>query len=318
MSEKSSEVSRPLSIRRIPTLKTVSSHSLNFSALHTASEDHLRRRNLRHQTQLKNASTRKATSAFFKYGARSISELYDQCTAEEWSELVYTCDVNLHKHLNIALELYIKESLCVQRRDRWRWLIKYADLIPHELHELNNIFRANKVCPKEFSNAIYNILRCVHPKKNTVRMIGRPDSCKSLIAQLIVSPFISSYVNNHNSENEFYLASFLNKAICICEELMITPATGEDFKSILGGAKIDISKKYTSKQTLIRTPIIVTSNHNNFGRGHLNPADERALLSRCYSFIFNTTYTPEFMITMPTIAYFIYNNCDDINKDTLI
>lgn len=154
----------------------------------------------------------------------------------------------------------------------------------------------------------------IDPKLNCLRIIGTSNSCKSLIAQLLVKDFISAYVNNHNSENEFYLSCFLNKAICLCEELMVTPATGEDFKSILGGAKIDISKKYTSKQTLIRTPIIVTSNHKKFGRGHLSPADESALDNRCFTYHFNTPYKPSIKITMPALAYVIYVSCSMPNK----
>lgn len=255
----------------------------------------------------------------FKYRARSISELYDQCTATEWGELVSICDVNVHKHLNIALELYIKELLELQRRDRWLWFIRQAENFDvNEVNELRKIFSIQGVDLIKFSNDVYCILRMIDPKINCLRIIGLSNTCKSLVGQLIVEDFISSYVNNHNSENEFYLSSFLNKSICICEELMVTPATAEDFKSILGGAKLDISKKYTSKQVLIRTPIIVTSNHAKFGRGHLSPSDEHALDNRCYTYYFNTPYRPKIKITMPSLAYLIYVSCSMSNKNSVI
>lgn len=269
----------------------------------------LRRRNLRHQGQLKNLATRKATNLIFKYGARSTSELYDQCTSDEWSELIYAADTKIHNHVNTALELFIKDSLVLQREDRWGWFIKYSENIPAEINEFKQLFCAQNIDIINFANDLYDLLQCVDSKKNCLRMIGVANSGKTLIAQLIAKPFISAYVNNHNSENEFYLSSFLNKSICLCEELMCTPATAEDFKSILGGANIDISKKYSSKQMLTRTPIIVTSNHKTFGRGHLPPVDENALSLRCYQYNFVSQFKPKLTLTLPALAYLMLISC---------
>lgn len=252
----------------------------------------------------------------FKHAARSTSELYDKTSAAEWGELICIADTSLHKHLNIALELYIKELLELQRADRWLWLVKQAeDFNVLEVAELKKMFKAQNVDIVNFSNDVYALLKLIDPKKNCLRIWGASDSGKTLIGQLLVEPFISGYVNNHNSENEFYLSTFLNKAVCICEELMITPATAEDFKSILGGAKLEISKKYTAKQTLIRTPIVVTSNFDKFGRGHLNPVDERALANRCYTYHFSTPYRPSIKISLPSLAYLIYVSCSMSNKN---
>lgn len=314
MSEQSSEVSLQRSSSRTHSFSSANLENWKLCDLRLDLERKLRRRNLRHHGQLKNGATKKSVNLFFRYNARSISELYDQCSPEEWADLLYTADVNIHKHLNVALELYIKEVLTVQRHDRWLWFVKNAEYFPEEVNELINIFNAQKIDITKFANDVYLLLRCMDPKINCLRLIGLPNSGKSLIGQLLVSPFVSSYVNNHNSENEFYLSSFLNKAVCICEELMITPATAEDFKSILGGAKLDISKKYTSKQVLIRTPIIVTSNHEKFGRGHLNPADEYALSIRCYTYFFINAYKPKCNISLSALAYLIYTYCDYPNK----
>lgn len=250
----------------------------------------------------------------FKYNARSISELYDQCDSTEWAELLYVADVSLHKHLNVALEMYIKDSLQFQRQDRWLWLVKNAKRIPDEIEEFKRLFRAQNINIVNFSNDVFNLLRCVDAKKNCLRLIGAPNSGKTLIAQLIASVFIASYVNNHNSENEFYLSCFLNTALNVCEELMISPATAEDFKSILGGAPLMISKKYSPKQILIRTPVIVTSNHSQFGRGHIAPTDEAALRLRCYTHTFSDMYRPSIILTLPSLAYLIYVSCDNPNK----
>lgn len=289
-----------------PTLKFLSSRPYGQ---HSDLEQRLRRRNLRHQGQLKNLATKKATSIIFKYGARSTAELYDQCTTDEWADLLYTADVNIHKHVNIALELYIKDSLVLQRQDRWGWFVKSAQNIPSQISEFISLFSAQQIEVCDFANSLYDILMCCDPKINCLRLIGTANSGKTLLGQLIVQSFVAGYVNNHNSENEFYLSCFLNKAICLCEELMCTPATAEDFKSILGGATIDISKKYTAKQALIRTPIVVTSNHKLFGRGHLNPVDEKALNLRCITYQFSSQYKPKITLSLPAFAYLMLISC---------
>lgn len=238
------------------------------------------------------------------------------CSASEWGELISICDVHVHKHLNIALELYIKELLDLQRNDRWCWYVTTAEYYdPIQVEELRHLFALQNINIIHFANDVYALFKCIDEKRNCLRLIGNSNTCKTLIGTLLVEMFVSAYVNNHNSENEFYLSSFLNKAVCLCEELMLTPATAEDFKSVLGGAKLEISKKYTAKQTLIRTPIIVTSNHSKFGRGHLDPKDEAALANRCYTYRFNIPYKPKVRITAPSLSYLIYVSCTMSNKN---
>lgn len=159
--------------------------------------------------------------------------------------------------------------------------------------------------PKLFVVSLKRWLNCEDEKLNCLRIFGTPNSGKTLLARLICNNFICAFVNNHNSENEFYLSCFLNKAIALCEELMITPATAEDFKSILGGAPLMISKKYNEKQVLIRTPILVTSNHKLFGRGHVPPADEDALCKRCIDYHFTVSYRPKCHVTSEAFAHFV-------------
>lgn len=251
---------------------------------------------------------RRCLNLLFKYQCRSISEVYDKCSSTEWAELVYVSDINLHRYLNVCLELYIKELLEIQRENRWSWLMQYAQNIPSEVSEFKRLFAAQNIDLKCFCSDLYKLLMCVDPKKNCLRLIGAANSGKTLIAQLIAQEFVTGYVNNHNSENEFYLSTFLNKAICLAEELMITPATAEDFKSILGGATLEISKKYTAKQTLIRTPVIVTSNHAKFGRGHVSPVDEYALQLRCYTYQFIVPFKPNTRLSLAALCYLISVN----------
>lgn len=195
----------------------------------------------------------------------------------------------------------------MQREDMWKYATQLA--LQHtpdveQMTEFDNLFRANNIDPNQFVQSLKFILRKVDPKINAIRLIGVPDSGKSLIANCICEPFITCYNNNHGSENEFYLSNMLNKAIILCEELYVTIATAEDLKSVLGGQNIDIAKKFNEKQLLCRTPVVITSNYSRFGRGHLPPTDENALAIRCHTYNFSTSYKPACRLT--SVQFYLY------------
>nr|QTE04043.1 MAG: nonstructural protein 1 [Phylloscopus inornatus densovirus] len=272
-------------------------------------EDQLLTRSQTHQSRVKSASIKLAIKYVYKYHARSISELYNMCTSDEWASLTYLT-THYNNDIQVALELYIKDNLDYQRRDRWEWLISYQSFLPDQEYEILNCLCANNIDPVKFMTALRNVLLCADHKKNCLHLWGISDSGKSLIAQLICKNFVCAYANNHGSEQEFFFSNFLNKSVVLCEEIYVTTATVEDYKSILGGALIDLSKKFNEKQLLTRTPIILTSNYKLFGRGHLNPVDEGALQNRCYSFEFTCTYKPKCTVTAPALAHlmhYLYN-----------
>ena len=243
-----------------------------------------------------------------RYKARSICELYDRCDFLEWKKL--TNVFNYYDILKTAIELYIKFELDLQRCGMWIYAIgKYTlnEIDFQQQHEINKIFELNSINPCKFANSVMNILNKTDPKINALRIYGVPNSGKTLIANLIVEPFICCYMNNHGSENEFYASNMLNKAIILCEELYITVATAEDFKSILGGQPIDVAKKFNEKQLMCRTPVIITSNHAVFGRGHLPPVDENALMIRTITYNFNVPIKPECKITCDQFYHFLFN-----------
>lgn len=271
-------------------------------------------RSLRHQNRIKNAAMQTAIKLIYKYNARSISELFDKCSCDEFAALIYSASSDYSKSIQPALDLFIKDSLELQRRDRFLYMCSHAAYNKEEVMEILRLFTVQRINPLKFCVDSKKILNCEHPKVNTLRFVGAPNSGKSLIGQLITKCFISCYANNHGSENEFFLSNFLNKAIILCEELYVTVATCEDFKSILAGAPIDISKKFHEKQILSRTPCIITSNHELFGRGHLNYIDETALRSRCITYRFETMFTPSCTITAPSMYHFLWL-CD--NQDML-
>lgn len=191
--------------------------------------------------------------------------------------------------------MHIKYELDLQRMNLWKYAVSKASKCrpdPKQFAEFDKIFYVNNINKMDFLLSLRKVLEKSENKVNTLRMIGMPNSCKTLISNCIVEPFICCRMNNHGSENEFYLSNMLNKSIIQCEELYVTIATAEDFKSVLGGQFIDIAKKFNEKQLLSRTPVIITSNYSKFGRGHLAPTDENALALRCITFTMNSQYKP--------------------------
>lgn len=237
----------------------------------------------------------------------SIAKLFDLCSFDEWySVCVFSGYGDL---LKCGVELFTKEQLIIQRTDLFNYAIDSLKAAsPAQIAEYHNIFAINKINKHEFAKNLLSVLYMKHPKINALRIWGCPNSCKSIISFAICSKFICAYLSNHCSENEFYLSNCLNKAILLCEELFITPSTAEDFKGILSGKDLDVSKKFNEKQILSRTPVIITSNYEKFGRGHLPAVDEKALQLRCYSYHFTREYTPAVPLDSDNFYHFILEN----------
>lgn len=228
-----------------------------------------------------------------KYSARSTSELYDKCAFHEWQEICQIYDY--HRLIDVALELYIKYHLDIQRKGMFKYATSKAlmePIDPVQQNEFAKIFHLNGINPTSFSKCFVEVLNKTNYKVNYIRLIGVSDSCKTLIANCMSAPFISCRKNNHGSEGEFFYANLLNQAWSKIEELWVTQATAEDLKSILAGEPIDINKKKRNMQLLSRTPGVITSNYAQFGRGHLPAVDEEALSLRCHTFIFTAKYKP--------------------------
>lgn len=251
-------------------------------------------------------------SLFYKYRARSISELYDKCSADEFAQIVYYG--KYAENAALALELFVKDNLEIQRKNRWEYMCSFQVYNEAEERELLRLFQTQNIDVVSFAQCLKSVLNCEYPKINAIKFTGRPNSGKSLIAQLIAKNFICCYANNHGSENEFFLSNFLNKSLILCEELYVTQATAEDFKQILAGAPIDIDKKFHNKQILMRTPMIITSNYVEFGRGHLPKIDERALCLRTISYDFSHEFKPKILINASSFAHLMW--CAD-NQDML-
>lgn len=217
-------------------------------------------------------------------------------------------DQNYHALIKTAIEIYKKQLLDIQRADLYAYAVNNAKkhpIDPLQFNELKTIFAVNRIDPRKFASNLKFILDKTDPKINTLRLIGVPNSCKTLIANCIIDPFVACRGNNHGSENEFYLSGYLCVSVVKIDELYITIATCEDMKSILGGEPIDIAKKFNDKQLMCRTPFFLTNNQRRLGRGHLPAGDEAALDLRCIIFNMPTTYRPTVRINSVQFYLFI-------------
>nr|QJI53746.1 MAG: nonstructural protein 1 [Densovirinae sp.]QJI53761.1 MAG: hypothetical protein [Densovirinae sp.] len=262
-------------------------------------------RSAKHQNRVKSAGMQIAIRLVYKYHIRSVSEFFDKTQEDEYAELVYQ-DIKYPKYIQPAIDLYIKDNIEIQRRDRWEYLLAFSKYNYQEEAELLRLFATQRINVIDFARNLKTVLNCEHPKINMIKMWGAPNTGKSLIARLITENFITCFACMKNSENEFSMSNFLNKAVILCDELYITRNTIEDYKIICSGAPHDLSKKFYDKQLLCRTPMIVTSNYCYYGRGHLPPVDEEALCTRAITYNFDSVFQPNVMITAPSFAHLMW------------
>lgn len=230
-----------------------------------------------------------------RYKCESYADFYTNVPAKIYKEFALSFGTFLEREIALTLSIYIKEELDHQRNNLLSIVVAKPHGNPKLIHDLLlNI----GIDPLEFALAVINVLNKSLPKKNCIFIYGPVNSCKTILAQCITYRLITCYATNHGSLGDFYFAPFLNKAIINLEELQVTCATADDYKSILGGAPLDINRKHIiERQRLTRVPIIITSNYDKFGRGMIPGLDEEALQERCFRFHTLKNYAPPCPIT---------------------
>lgn len=234
--------------------------------------------------------------------------MLDKCTPNEWECLInqYEQPYLLTNRINNSISLYIKKRLYTEREDRFGFLLKCAkDGDSHSRNAISELFIRNNIVPHSFVRDLEKVLNCEEAKINCLFLLGPSNTGKSFIAQGIAYHFITGYASCANSVSEFSYENFLNKSLILLEEPFVTDATCDDMKNILAGASIKVGKTYMSKQDLYRTPVIMTGNHENLGKGYLNPKDEIALRNRLCIYEFGEPYVPSMYITPEQLADWI-------------
>nr|QTE03834.1 MAG: NS1 [Lanius cristatus densovirus] len=238
-----------------------------------------------------------------KYNCESQSDFFKRVTYKEYRDSYMKHPKDFSYLVDMGVNINLKHILDDQL-DRWAIVTGY----PHgDPLIIETILRTVGIDPDIFQMAVKTILTMSHNKINTLVMAGPINSCKTLLSNLLTARLTTCYATNHGSLGDFYFAPFLRKAVINLEELQVTCATADDYKSILGGVPLDINRKHvTDRQRLYRTPIIVTTNYDKFGRGMISHMDETALQARCIKFTTHQKYSPLRQVTPNDMAAFLY------------
>ena len=234
-----------------------------------------------------------------KHGVTSIRDFYDKCGEAEWMYFATKLQEKMISKVNSMISIVNYGVVKFQKDRPMAVLGKYVferknmmDLQDASL-VLDEHFRKNSIDPASFVEDLFKVLRQDEYKMNTFRITGAPDTGKSLILRAVVEPFIANIQGVSGCASEFYFADMVNKSVILLEELWVTDATADDFKSLLSGYPFQVAVKHSNhRETILRTPVLVTSNHAEFGKGYLNPTDEEALGRRCYTYRFDVKFEP--------------------------
>nr|DAC81433.1 TPA_asm: NS1 [Tasmanian devil feces monodnaparvovirus 2] len=241
-----------------------------------------------------------------KYQCTNYSEFFQKVPYEIFYLTLLNHNERYKSQIECACLAFQRIRFDRETKDRWSHLIKdKAEVTQTELNEWDRFFKCHGTNVNQFGQAIKNTLTCKDQKINCLKLIGPPSTGKTMIVNLIASKFLTHYCTMCGSKSDFYYDGMCNKSLIVVEEIFVIPQQADDFKSIMCGAPLSVNKKFHDKQSLSRTPMLITSNHNLFGRGHLAQADEQALNSRCYIFNFNSAFHPQCSMTCEGLMYFL-------------
>ena len=100
----------------------------------------------------------------------------------------------------------------------------------------------------------------------------------------------------------------VHKSLILLKELWVIDNTCDDFKSLLSGYPFQVAVKHSNhRETIERTPVLVTGSHDMYGKGYLTSTDEDALQRRTYSYYFGTEFKCPVKLSDDAICYLMYN-----------
>lgn len=159
--------------------------------------------------------------------------------------------------------------------------------VDESLDWFHKILEFNNINPKSFLTDAFNVMDKNYPKKNTLLVLGPPNSGKTLIfSSLCKSAIFFSSAQNFTGNSSFEFQDLLSCRCALINEPMITDKTVETMKNILEGNPTAIDKKYASAQLLPRTPIFITTNASLCYYTTNRSVNKAAILARtfCYDF----------------------------------
>lgn len=247
------------------------------------------------------------------YNIYSVSELRNVLPLSDYAKL-YKGKINeVNGLVNAGINIAQTYMTNIQSENRFLWLLSHArhDYVQSAI--LDKIMEVNCQDKLIFARAVFDVLMEVDPKVNTLFLYGPPNTGKTLLMGLLADLFVSVRVTIQDCKGSFYFQQMLNKSIIYCDELFVTKDTCEQWKMIMAGHVIDINCKNSEYQRLKRTPVLISSNHSDLGRGYLPPIDEKALKVRCHKF--HMSRNVEMLMTSnidkEAFAYWLYDCIKD-------
>ena len=182
---------------------------------------------------------------------------------------------------------------------------------------LDLLFTNNRIDLRMFLKDLFTVLNKKHHKKNTFRIWGVPDSGKSRILRAIANQYYANIQGVSGSASDFYFADMVRKSLILLEELWVIETTCDDFKSLLSGYSFQVAVKHSNRrETIERTPVLVTGNHDSYGKGYLNSTDEDALQRRTYSYYFGAEFKCPVKLSDDVICKYLLYNYDKLVLDS--
>lgn len=236
-----------------------------------------------------------------KYNCYSYYSFCIKIPFKEMEDLLK--DIKFHENVNIACRYVRKMHFDKQKHRLFQFMKQSVIPVKNDFFEI--LCKNNEIDCKTFANDIIAWLECRDFKKNTLKIIGEVNSGKTLIANLFRQVFICSNWLNSSTGSAFNFGNLIYTCIIIVEEPFVPPTLTEDFKSLCGGATLSVDVKYSTFENLERTPVLITSNFTNIGRGYSSLVSERAIDIRSYYYYFNSPIETKEKITPGHLLYFL-------------
>lgn len=116
--------------------------------------------------------------------------------------------------------------------------------------------------PLTFINIIWEVMDRHKQKKNSICMVGPPNSGKTQMFQMplcAIAKFVGRLLSR-SGVSEFKFQEMLNKRLISIDECILDPRNIEEMKQLLGGEELTANVKKEDGALVKRTPCILTGN----------------------------------------------------------
>ncbi len=235
-----------------------------------------------------------------KYNIQDITELKLLLSEEELTQYFIRWGKSWENNVQALLE-YIKSKNDnkILQKDYYELLETYCKDKPiNKINEkwIEDLFKINNINFSQFMCEFIAVKNKDLPKRNTLVLLGIPNSGKSLLASMLTEPFNPTIINRQGENSVFYFQNLLHASLVLMEEPTIGPHNANTFKTLLGGEKYSTDVKNGVKQTIQRKPFVITSNEGELGES-CTQIDKGALQIRSFIHKFSKQINNQLDIT---------------------